>query len=173
MALDQLWNLQTPPAQLDALAGEIGSDVAFFLHAPAAVCRGRGERVEPLRLPQALHFLLICPPIGSSTAAVYRRLDVPERPRPITPLLDTLGDVDALGGCLFNRLQDTAERLQPDLSRVREVLADLGPALAGYLMSGSGSAWFGLARDRAAALAAAQQLNTRELGQVHVVSCGP
>ena len=44
LALDRLWNLQTPPDRLDALAGEIGSDVAFFLHPPAALCRGRGER---------------------------------------------------------------------------------------------------------------------------------
>ena len=47
VALDRLWDLRTPPDRLDALAGEIGSDVAFFRHAPAAVCRGRGERVEP------------------------------------------------------------------------------------------------------------------------------
>ena len=30
------------------LAAEIGSDVTFFIHGPAAVCRGRGERVEPV-----------------------------------------------------------------------------------------------------------------------------
>src|SRR5512135_520820 len=45
-ALDRLWELRTPPGHLDALAGEIGSDVAFFRHAPIAVCRGRGECVE-------------------------------------------------------------------------------------------------------------------------------
>src|SRR5438067_5572512 len=60
-ALDRLWDLRTPPEQLDALAGEIGSDVTFFRHAPAAVCRGRGERVEPLPPPGALVFVLVCP----------------------------------------------------------------------------------------------------------------
>ena len=34
VALDRLWDLRTPPERLDALAGEIGSDVAFFLHGP-------------------------------------------------------------------------------------------------------------------------------------------
>ena len=33
---------------------EIGSDVTFFTHAPAAVCRGRGERVEPVALREQL-----------------------------------------------------------------------------------------------------------------------
>ena len=45
MALDRLWDLLLPPGRLDALAGEIGSDVAFFRHAPAAVCRGRAGEV--------------------------------------------------------------------------------------------------------------------------------
>ena len=104
---------------------------------------------------------------------MYRHLDVPARPRPITPLLEALSDPDALGGCLFNRLQSVAEALQPDLKRIRQALEDLGPALAGHLMSGSGSAWFGLARDRDAADAAALHLATLELGQVRVVSCEP
>ena len=58
--------------------------------APAAVCRGRGERVEPLPLPQPLHFVLVCPPVGLSTADVYRHLTPPERPRPIGPVLEAL-----------------------------------------------------------------------------------
>ena len=46
--LDRLWGLETPPERLDELAATIGSDVAFFRHGPCAVCRGRGEVVEPL-----------------------------------------------------------------------------------------------------------------------------
>src|SRR4051812_8102190 len=102
VALDRLWELQTPPDRLDALAGEIGSDVAFFLHAPAGACRGRGERVEPLALPWAYHFVLVCPPIGLSTAEVYRHLTPPDRPRPIGPVLEALagGDPAVLGRSL-------------------------------------------------------------------------
>jgi 4-diphosphocytidyl-2-C-methyl-D-erythritol kinase len=174
-ALDRLWNLHLPPDHLDALAGEIGSDVAFFRHAPAAVCRGRGERVEALTLAEALHFVLVCPPIGLSTADVYRNLRPPERPRPIGPALEALvaGRPDALGRSLFNRLQPVAERLRPALVRVRDALASLSPSLDGHLMSGSGSAYFGLCRDLGAATAAARQLETLGLGRVRVVSCGP
>jgi 4-diphosphocytidyl-2-C-methyl-D-erythritol kinase len=173
-ALDRLWELQTPPGQLDALAGEIGSDVAFFRYAPAAVCRGRGERVEPVALPRPLHFVLICPPVGLSTADVYRHLSVPERPRPVGPVVEALvsGRPDALGRSLFNRLQPVAESLAPALARVRDALANLRPSLDGHLMSGSGSAYFGLARDLGAALAAARDLETLGLGRVRVVTCG-
>jgi 4-diphosphocytidyl-2-C-methyl-D-erythritol kinase len=174
VALDRLWDVRLPPDRLDALAGEICSDVAFFRHAPAAVCRGRGERVESLSLSRTLHFVLVCPPIGLSTADVYRNLTPPERPRPIGPIVEALvaGRPDALGRSLFNRLQPVAERLQPALVRVRDELACLGPSLDGHLMSGSGSAYFGLCRDRGAADDAALRLETLGLGWVRVVTCG-
>jgi 4-diphosphocytidyl-2-C-methyl-D-erythritol kinase len=175
VALDHLWNLRLGPDRLNALAGEIGSDVAFFLHGPAAVCRGRGERVEPSSMTQTLHFVLVCPPVGLSTADVYRNLNPPDRPRPIGPVLEALvaGRPEALGRSLFNRLQGVAQRLKPELVRVTDALASLGPLFYGHLMSGSGSACFGLARDRGAAEAAVQRLETLGLGWVRVVTCGP
>src|SRR4051812_16244259 len=48
VALDQVWDLRMPAPALYAVAAEIGSDVAFFLHGPSAICRGRGEQVEAL-----------------------------------------------------------------------------------------------------------------------------
>ena len=173
--LDRLWGLGAPSDLLDDLAGEIGSDVAFFRHAPCAACRGRGEVVEPRALPYPLHFVLACPSVGVSTAAVYRNLTPPDRPRPIGGILEALesGDVASLGRGLFNRLQPVAESLEPALGAVRDALADLGPSLDGHLMSGSGSAYFGLARDRDAAEEAARRLATLGLGRVRVVTCGP
>src|SRR3954469_7342886 len=44
--LDRLWDLKTRPDRLATLASGLGSDVPFFLKAGAAICRGRGERVE-------------------------------------------------------------------------------------------------------------------------------
>jgi 4-diphosphocytidyl-2-C-methyl-D-erythritol kinase len=176
VALDRLWGLNSPPDRLGAVAAEVGSDVAFFLHTPAAICRGRGERVEPLPDPPELHFVLVCPPVGVSTADVYRNLTPPERPRPVGPVAEALarGDTAALGRSLFNRLQPTAEAIQPALTRVRDALAGLGPPpLDGHLMSGSGSAYFGLASDRNAAEHAARRLDTLGLGRVRVVTCGP
>jgi 4-diphosphocytidyl-2-C-methyl-D-erythritol kinase len=173
--LDRLWGLGLPPRALDAVAAEVGSDVAFFLHTPAALCTGRGERVEPVELTHSFSFVLICPEFGVSTADVYRNLTVPDRPRGAGPTLEALrsGDPAALGRSLFNRLQPAAESLAPGLIQVREALTSLGPSLDGHLMSGSGSAFFGLARDHASAAAAAQQLETLGLGRVRVVTCGP
>ncbi len=175
-ALDRLWGLGLTPESLGSVAAGVGSDVSFFLRGRAAVCRGRGERVDPIRVGSPLHFVLVRPPVGVRTADVYRALTLPDRPRPIDPILEALrsGDTAAVGRGLFNRLQPVAERLVPELVRIREALESLVPSrLDGHLMSGSGSAYFGLARDRDAAEAAARQLETLGLGWVRVVTCGP
>jgi len=175
VALDRLWGLGVSTERLGELAGRIGSDVAFFLHAPAAVCRGRGELVEPVSLSSSLHFVLVVPPVGLSTVDVYRRLKPPERPKEIGPVLDALtrGEPSELGRGLFNRLQPVAESLRPELAKARDALAALDPPLCGSLMSGSGSAYFGLCRDFAAAEKAAAVLKPLGLGLVRVVTCGP
>ena len=63
--------------------------------------------------------------------------------------------------------------MRPELTRVRDALASLGPLLDGSLMSGSGSAYFGLCRNSAAARHAAEILEPLGLGWVRVVTCGP
>jgi 4-diphosphocytidyl-2-C-methyl-D-erythritol kinase len=175
VALDRLWDLRTPSERLDALAAEIGSDVAFFAHAPAAVCRGRGERVEAFPLKEEYHFVLVCPSVGMSTADVYRQVVPPERPRSVGAVMEALahGEPIDLGRALFNRLQPIAEAIQPELTRVRDALASLGSLLDGSMMSGSGSAYYGLCRTSAAARHAADILEPLGLGLVRVVTCGP
>jgi 4-diphosphocytidyl-2-C-methyl-D-erythritol kinase len=175
VALDRLWDLRLPGERLRDLAAEIGSDVTFFIQGPAAVCRGRGERVEAVPLKGSYHFVLVRPPVGISTADVYRRVVPPEEPRPIGPILEALshGGFAELGRSLFNRLQPVAEALRPELVRVKDALASLGPLLNGFLMSGSGSAYFGLCPDSAAASRAAEILKPLGLGWVRVVTCPP
>ncbi len=173
--LDRVWDLGLSREALDAIAAEVGSDVPFFNHVPAAVCRGRGERVEEVALNDRYNFVLVCPQVGVSTAEVYRRVVAPERPRPVQPVLEALsrGGTADLGRSLFNRLQPFAEAVRPELTRVGAAMVDLGPLLDGSSMSGSGSAYFGLCRNLAAARQAAEILQTLGLGWVRVVTCGP
>jgi len=112
---------------------------------------------------------------GFFVAMPSRKLTPPERPRPIGPVLEALagGDSARLGSCLFNRLQSIAEALRPELVGVADALGELCPSiLDGHLMSGSGSAYFGLAPDRIAAEVAASRLESLGHGRVRVVTCG-
>ena len=50
--LNRLWKLNLPNEELRRLAARLGSDVPFFLSpSRSALCRGRGEIIEPLDLP--------------------------------------------------------------------------------------------------------------------------
>ena len=102
--------------------------------------------MEPRAISRPLHFVLICPPVGVSTAAVYRKLTPPDRPRPIGEMVEALeaGDIPALGRGLFNRLQEPAVRLDARIGEYYKRLVSLAPA--GVLMSGSGSSLFAVCR---------------------------
>jgi 4-diphosphocytidyl-2-C-methyl-D-erythritol kinase len=174
--LNLLWNVGLPTSKLAELGGEVGSDVPFFFHTPAAWCTGRGERVQRLDLPSPLWLLLACPGIGLSTAEVYGKGRVPETPVDGVRARQALaaGDAAALGGLLHNRLEETADRLRPELVVLRERLLETRPA--GCLMSGSGTSCFALCRDEAEALNIVGRLRPKtgqtEIGRVYVVrSC--
>jgi 4-diphosphocytidyl-2-C-methyl-D-erythritol kinase len=174
--LNFLWDLGIPADDLARMGGEIGSDVPFFFHTPAAWCTGRGEKVQKVDLPQSLWLVLACPAIGLSTAEVYGKGRVPDAPVDGGRVREALaaGDASKLGGLLHNRLQETADRLRPELVALRERLSQTGPA--GCLMSGSGTSCFALCRNEKEALELVQSLRPTngqtEMGRVYVVrSC--
>jgi 4-diphosphocytidyl-2-C-methyl-D-erythritol kinase len=150
--LNRLWGLGRTRAELASLGAELGSDVPFFFAGPAAWCTGRGEVVQPAAVGRTLWLVLVRPPVGLSTAEVYRGVHVPDAPEDGTALRRALaaGDVGEVGRRLFNRLQEPAERLCPTVAAWRGLLRDLRPA--GQMMSGSGSSLFALCHNRREAL---------------------
>lgn len=144
--LNYLWQLGLSTDELVRLGAELGSDVPFFFHRPAAWCTGRGEVVTPVPVGGRFELVLLCPAFGLATAAVYRQVTVPAQPQQGTAIRAALarGDVAEIGRHLFNRLQEAAVRLDFRVAEYYKRLADLAPA--GQLMSGSGSALFALCR---------------------------
>jgi 4-diphosphocytidyl-2-C-methyl-D-erythritol kinase len=159
VGLNQLWSLGLAEAELAGLAADLGSDIPFFFAAPAAWCTGRGEQVAPLKLGRPLWFLLVCSGVGLSTADVYRGVTVPQALVSGAEMRAAVaaGDSEEIGRRLHNRLQEPAERLQSEVSRVRARLQELAPA--GVLMSGSGSSVFALCRNHDEALRLARELS--------------
>jgi 4-diphosphocytidyl-2-C-methyl-D-erythritol kinase len=158
--LNRLWRLGLTAAELATLGAGLGSDIPFFFSAPAAWCTGRGEKVTRLPLGRPLWFVLVCPPVGLSTATVYGGVTVPEQPESGEAIRQAVadGDVEAIGRRLHNRLQPVAERLCPEVAALHARLGRLDPA--GHAMSGSGTSLFALCRDDREALRLARQLRT-------------
>jgi len=172
IAAEKSWGLGLSRTQLVELAAELGSDVPFFLAGGAAVCRGRGERLAPVPLPCRLHFVVVRPPVGLSTAAVYARCRPAQQPAHVEPLLSALhrASPNHIGRLLFNRLQPAAETLTPWIGRLSEQFAR--QAIPGHGMSGSGTAYFGLCRSAAHARRVARRIGSRVPGRVFAVqSC--
>jgi 4-diphosphocytidyl-2-C-methyl-D-erythritol kinase len=71
--LNTMWGLGREPASLARSAAELGSDAAFFVHCGTALCRGRGELIDPLPDAQPARLTLFLPAetIESKTAVMY------------------------------------------------------------------------------------------------------
>ena len=173
-ALNRLWKLGLSRQRLLELAARLGSDIAFFLtDAPAAICRGRGEIIEPVATPMRLHFVIAKPNSGLSTAAVFRQCRPAALPRSAQPLLSALraGQHALAAKHLHNALQSPAEQLNSDVARLRHTFARL--PFFGHQMSGSGTSYFGICSQREQATALAAQVRSAGCDQVFVASIQP
>jgi 4-diphosphocytidyl-2-C-methyl-D-erythritol kinase len=169
MAANRGWHLHWPRAQLVELGAEVGSDVPLFFTPGPAICRGRGERVIPVPEWGLLHFVVVRPPAGLSTAAVYAACRAADQPCGLPPLLDALekGDLAAAGRLMFNRLEAAAASLSPWIARLRQALAE-NDVLGGQ-MSGSGTCYFGLCRHARHARRVARRLQANGVGIAYAV----
>jgi len=145
MAANEAWDLHWPRSKLAELAAEIGSDVPFFFTSGAAVCRGRGEQIEPARLPR-LHVVVVRPPVGLRTPEVYKICRPTDEPVGVRRLMTALarGDCAAVGRYLLNDLEPAAKSLTPWIRTLETEFRK--HHLPGHQMSGSGSSYFGLGR---------------------------
>jgi len=168
-AANVAWNLGWSDARLAEVAAEIGSDVPFFFARTAAVCRGRGEKIEPLTGLPPLDFVVVKPPTGLSTAAVYKACRPGDGGLRSGPLVETwqAGKTIDLGGLLHNRLQPAAESLNGSISALAQELQTQGTL--GHRMSGSGTSYFALCRNARHARRLAATLACRGLGRTFAV----
>jgi len=175
VGLNRFWKLGLSSAELHPLAARLGSDVNFFLDSPiAAVCTGRGEQVAPIPVGQQLHFVLVKPPFGLSTADVFRRLAEQScsgsgSTAEVRQALSA-GRIDRLGARISNDLTEAAASLSAKLNQILSELA--AEPVWGRGMSGTGSSCFALCRSARQARILARRWGQRGLGQVFAVSSG-
>jgi 4-diphosphocytidyl-2-C-methyl-D-erythritol kinase len=138
-----------------AVAVGLGADVPFCVHGGRARVTGVGEGVAPLAF-EARDYLLVLPPFGVDTAAVYRSWD--ERP--------------SHEGT--NELTAAALAVEPRLAVWRDALGDLCGTVP--TLAGSGSTWFVEGGPADAGTAASDALSVKgeagRLVRVHTVPSG-
>lgn len=150
--LDRLYGTGLPKEALLEMGLAVGADVPFCLTGGTALVTGIGEKVEPLPPWKNGRIVIIKPSFGISTAAAFKRYDKQgASKRPDTAaLVQALarGDLAAMGAAMGNVM---AEGL-PEIEALREKL--LATGAAGALMTGSGSAVYGIFASELEALSA-------------------
>ena len=175
--LNRLWGADRSRDQLAHIAATVGSDVSFFLYGPSAICRGRGELIQPLSPPKARLALLIFHAAPMPTAPVYQRFDQlrcgDDRALEHEPDFRTWSQLDALSllPLLRNDLETPAFSLDPALGQLRDAAdSRLGRPMR---MSGSGSTLFTLYDEQAEAQHAARLIESTLHVRAAVVALAP
>lgn len=152
-----------------SLAASLGSDVPFCLVGGTQICRGRGEKMQPLSLKEPLHLLVLwgrehvstprafaemdayyhnfdgSVPHGTDTARLFAQMEA----RPLAESADLL----------YNAFEPVVLPTCPDAAAMKARLSELGAYAA--FMSGSGPSVFGLFATREEAVRAAAALGPR------------
>jgi 4-diphosphocytidyl-2-C-methyl-D-erythritol kinase len=174
LALPVLARRRIEMARLIELAAQLGSDVPFFLLGGAAVALGRGTELYPLPDGRVRRGLLIAPRVPVSTAAAYRalapRLTIESAQNKIVSfqprVWSEIGDSVVEAG--VNDFETVVFEQFPQLASLKRRLVRLGANPA--LMTGSGSAIFGLFAGRAQVRRAAKSLAGERVFPISLVS---
>ncbi|MDR4509714.1 MAG: 4-(cytidine 5'-diphospho)-2-C-methyl-D-erythritol kinase [Candidatus Brocadiaceae bacterium] len=170
--LNRLWRIGYNEEQLLSLAGELGSDTAFFASGNTAFCKGRGEIVSPCVTKVKCYYVIVYPGFEVSTSVVYKyfKIDLTKKLKDVSLFARLLvsGSVEELGACLFNRLEEVVFRLYPELEKTKKALAQF--SFCGTLLSGSGSALYGICRKESDAKEIGRRLKALNIGDVFVVT---
>ncbi len=142
LALRELTGVTCGDAKLAELAAQLGSDVPFFIYKTPAVCRGRGEIIEPVALKEKLHGLLVHPGFGVSTPWAYKTYAANPQPGETGRQFE--------GFTLRNDLEPPAFSKYVWLPTVKAWFRKQ-PEVLDALMSGSGSSVFALTESEDAA----------------------
>jgi 4-diphosphocytidyl-2-C-methyl-D-erythritol kinase len=140
LSLNELFTTKLPREALAKMGETVGSDVPFFIFQSAAICRGRGELVTPIQLPERLSILLLKPAFVVPTQWAYSRWQ----------------DSREISGVPYAAQQFAGQTFVNDLERpVFEKFVFLAqlktwllrqPEVGAALMSGSGSTMFAVLR---------------------------
>ncbi len=152
--------LQT--AELASLGAELGADVPFFVYGRPAQVGGRGENVTPMQWNPSLPLVVCSDGFVLATRLVYSLLDVSltteRRASSIGPLVSGSEPISSM---LVNDLETAAAKVHPEVLSLKARLVEHGAL--GALMTGSGSAVFGIWPDLELAERAAEQLRRQGL----------
>lgn len=162
IGLNKLFNTKLTSLELSDIGKELGSDIPFCINGGTCICEGLGDEITPLPPIPQCYILLSKPPIGMSTQIAYSlfdELNVTEPPINNKKAIESIynNDLDSLCIYLGNKLQTVTERSVKEINEIIKTMQLRGAKNA--IMSGSGTAVFGIYNNRLDAEKCLKQLN--------------
>ncbi len=154
--INMLNELLGSPLSLDErlrIGLDLGADVPFCVMDCCALAEGIGEKLTPLPDPPEMSILIAKPVRSISTKWAYENLDFSKKPDGLN--IDALaeairrGDRRKMFANMGNVFENVSVPACPEIAEYKKIMLDLGAEYA--LMSGSGSAVFGIFGSREAA----------------------
>lgn len=160
--MNRLYGSRMNRRDLEKLGEQVGSDVAFCIAGGTSLARGRGEVLEDLT-PMPDCAIVVCKPgFSISTPELFRKLDqIGLRTHPDTAgMLSALesGNLKEISMRMFNVFEEVEDRRMRSETEIKHVLLDYGAL--GAVMTGTGSAVFGVFSDETAAETCAAHLRS-------------
>lgn len=158
--MNDLFGLGISKEELEKTAVRLGADVPFFIRGGLARARGIGDELEALGSFPDCAILIVKPEVSVSTPWAYRAFDEMGETCEsidIDSAVEAIraGSIPGLCRCIGNDLEAPVIRELPVIEEIKKTMVGHGAAAA--MMTGSGSAVFGLfeTREKAADCAAA------------------
>lgn len=147
--LDQGLSVQ----ELCEMGLKLGADVPYCIRGGTMLAEGIGEVLTPVAEMPPCPVVVCKPPVGVPTPEIYRAIDAvpivahPQTERMLAALRSR--DLEQIGALLCNVMEPVTAERHPVIYEIKRTM--LAHGALGALMSGSGSAVFGLFRSREAA----------------------
>lgn len=183
-ALVKLWGIKASRKKLTSLAAKLGADVPFFLIGGTAEVSGKGEIIRSLPKLKKFWLVLAVPQVTINTTWAYQAWD--EVPKPGSRESKTVEDREKVrrliklirrGGprytweqvsqYLVNSFEAVVLPVFPKIGEIKARLGKLGALAA--LMTGSGSAVFGIFGDHNQAARAYRALAASKMARRYLL----
>jgi 4-diphosphocytidyl-2-C-methyl-D-erythritol kinase len=146
LVLNKLWDLNFDNDKLARIGRDLGADVPVFVNGQSAWAEGIGERLTPVKLPEAV-FLVVKPPVSIATAEIFQTKELTRD----TPAITIAAFFE---GRYRNDCQRVVFQKFPEVKAIAEWLGQFGTPR----LTGTGSCVFLECQSRAQADKIAQQV---------------
>ena len=145
LLLNQQFQLGLTDEQLIQYAAQLGADCAFFILSRPCYAEGIGEKLQPIDMSlNGYHIAVVRPDIPVSTKEAFSRI------HPHYPAQNcretVMQPVETWRDTLVNDFEESVFAIHPEIGNIKQQLYNMGATYAA--MTGSGSALFGLFKER-------------------------